>query len=69
MNSTLQLAYPCVWLLGVALPPDYGDNALMPSEGEKLHEYTQQRYVNRLIGVKFSAVHVMASRVVYRFCL
>ena len=43
----------------------YGDNA---GRGRKA-EYTQQRYVNRLIRLKFSTVHVMASRVVYRFCL
>ena len=35
----------------------------------KKAEYMQQRYVNRLIRLKFSTVHVTASRVVYRFCL
>ena len=46
-------------------PPGYG------TEGgrERKAEYTQQRYVNRLIRFKFSTVHVMASRAVYRFCL
>ena len=42
--------------------------ATMHVRGRKA-EYTQQRYVNRLIRLKFSTVHVMASRVVYRFCL
>ena len=46
-------------------PPSYGDNA---GRGRKA-EYTLQRYMNRLIHLKFSTVHVMASRVVYRFCL
>ena len=32
-------------------------------------EYTQQRYVNWLIRLKFSTVHVTASRVAYCFYL
>ena len=47
------------------MPPGYGDDA---GRGRKA-EYTLQRYVNPLIRLKFSKVHVMASRVVYRFCL
>ena len=42
--------------------------ATMLVRGRKA-EYTQQRYVNRLILLKFSTVHVTASRMVYRFCL
>ena len=42
--------------------------ATMLVRGRKA-EYTQQRYVNRLIRLKFSTVHVTASRMVYRFCL
>ena len=39
--------------------------ATMHVRGRKV-EYTQQRYMNRLIRLKFSTIHVMASRVVYR---
>ena len=39
--------------------PCYGDNALSAAEKGRLS--TQQRYVNRLIRLKFSTVHVMAS--------
>ena len=41
--------------------------ATMHVRGRKT-EYTQQRYINRLIRLKFSTIHVTASRVVYCFC-
>ena len=49
-----------------ALPPLWLMHWCRPREEP---EYMQQRYVNRLIRLKFSTVHVTASWVVYRFCL
>ena len=63
----LQLPYPCV-LVGVARAAWLWRQCTEGGRGRKA-EYTQQRYLNRLIQLKFSTVHVTASRVVYRFCL